>query len=63
MAKYPDDQTQKDEECAARAATFACMEGLKAGASNWYKDTIEDALDGIWNDMNNMGCTNLPPKP
>ena len=52
-----------DEECNARAATYACMEGLKSSASSWYKDTIEDALDGIWNDMNNMGCTNLPPKP
>ena len=64
MAKYPDDQTQKDEECAARAATFACMEGLKAGASSWYQRIIRDAQIDIRNDMiNKLHCSNIPPAP
>lgn len=63
MATYPNSTAWKDEECAARAATFACMKGLTNGASSWYQQTIRDALDGIWNDMNRMGCTNLPPTP
>lgn len=63
MATYPDKNTYKYEECIAYAKTFACMEGLKNGATPWYQDTIDDALLGIWNKMNGMGCTNLPPQP
>ena len=63
MATFPDGPTRKDEECAARADTFACMEDLKAGASSWYRQTINEAQKGMWNDMNKMGCENLPPEP
>lgn len=63
MATYPDKNTYKYEECIAYAKTFACMEGLKAEASSWYKKTINAALNDIWDEMNNMGCTNLPQEP
>ena len=63
MAKYPNVTAEKDEECTARAATFACMEGLKTGASRWYKQTIKDAQINIRQDMIDRGCPNIPPAP
>jgi hypothetical protein len=63
MAKYPDGPTEKDEECAARAATFACMETLTNEASHWYKITIYRALVNIRQDMIDRGCPNIPPEP
>ena len=63
MATYPDAATKNDEECIARAATFDCMGGLTNGASSWYQQTIKDVQKGIWIDMKNMGCPNLPPEP